>query len=238
MTPRRRLREVVDVRDPGFRKAYHLLRQTFPPSELVRIEEFRRTLRERRAGVWADQHWHMVIAEREGRVQGVATGTYLGSLNIGLIGYLAVGRRLRSGGLGPDLRGRLLRAFDADAMKSHGHKMEALIGEVEPDNPWLRRLVRYHGAIPLDLPYFQPPVRPTEPEVALVLYYQPLRRVRKKLPVAFLRRLLYAIWRRAYRVHAPVDDARFRKMLRALDDRKWVGARELPPIRRRGPLHE
>jgi hypothetical protein len=53
-----------------------------------------------------------------------------------------------------------------------------------------------------------------------------------------VRRILYAIWRRGYRIAAPMEDHRFRRMLRSLDGRRWVGARALPPARARGPLHE
>jgi hypothetical protein len=233
-----RLRELLTAADPAFRQAYALLQATFPPSELVPAADFLRTLRESTAGVWADLLWHMVIGQRGERLLGVATGTYLGSLNLGLIGYLAVRKGLRSVGLGPKLRNRLLRSFDADAKLQHGHATDGVVGEIEHDNPWLRRLVRHHGAIPLDIPYLQPPVRPTEPEVPLVLYYQPLRRERRRLPVAEVRQILYAIWRRSYRVTAPMEDHRFRRMLRSLDGRRWVGARTLPPARSVGRVHE
>ena len=238
MTDRRSLREIVHPGDPAFAEADALLQRAFPPAELVPAQEFLRTLRERAAGVWTDLHWHMVIAERGARVTGVATGTYFGSLNVGVIGYLAVRPRSQAVGLGPRLRTRLLKAFDADARRQHGHAADALIGEVEPDNPWLRRLVRHYHAIPLDFPYFQPPVRPTEPEVPLVLYYQPLRRMRKRLPVAEVKRLLYAIWRRGYRIGSPLEDARFRRMLRTLEGRRWIGARELPSSRPHPVIHE
>lgn len=238
MPERRRLREILTPGDPAFRKAYRILAATFPPTELVRATEFQRTLRERAAGVWTDLHWHMIVGERGGRVHGVATGSYLGSLNVGLIGYLAVAPGLRSRGLGPRLRDRLLRAFEADALAHHGHGVDGVMGEVEPDNPWLGRLVRHHGAIALDLPYFQPPVRPTEPLVPLILYYQPLRRPRRSLPVAEVRQLLFAIWRRAYRVSAPVDHPRFRRMLRSLTGRRTIGSRPLPPAHRPRVVHE
>ena len=231
-------REVVGAGDPMFRQAYALLQRAFPPSELVPAADLLRTLREGAAGVWTDLHWHMVIAERGDRTLGVATGTYFGSLNVGTIGYLAIRARSRSAGLGPKLRSRLRRAFEQDARRVGREGVDALIGEVEPDNPWLRRLVRHHHAIPLDLPYFQPPVRPAEPEVPLVLYYQPLRRVRKRVPVAEVRRILYAIWRRGYRIASPLEDARFRRMLRTLNGRRSVGPRALPVARARGPLHE
>jgi len=235
---RLRLHEIVRSADPAFRRAYELLRRTFPSSELAPSTEFLRTLRERAAGVWTDFLWHMVVGERGQTLLGCATGSYVGSLNIGVVGYLAVRNGMRSAGLGPRLRERLRHAFDVDARHLHGHGVDAILGEVEADNPWLGRLVRYYGAIPLDLPYYQPPVRPTEPEVPLVLYYQPLRRERRRLPVAEVRRLLYAIWRRAYRITAPVEHPRFRKMLKALEGRRWIGAMELPPSRPRALLHE
>ena len=238
MAERLRLHEIVHSADPAFRRAYALLRATFPPAELVPSADFLRTLRERTAGVWTDFLWHMVVGERGKTLLGCATGSYLGSLNIGLVGYLAVKSGVRSGGLGPKLRERLRQSFDGDAQRQHGHGVDAIIGEVEADNPWLARLVRYYGAIPLDLPYFQPPVGPAQPEVPLVLYYQPLRRERHRIPVPEVRRLLYAIWRRAYRIAAPLEDRRFRTMLKALDGRRWIGAMELPPSRRRLPLHE
>jgi len=235
---RLRLRELVHSADPAFRRAYQILKRTFPPSELVAAADFLRTLRERAAGVWTDFLWHMVVGERGKSLLGCATGSYLGSLNIGLVGYLAVRGGSRSEGLGPRLRERLRQSFDGDARRQHGHGVDAIIGEVEADNPWLGRLVRYYGAIPLDLPYFQPPVRPSEPLVPLVLYYQPLRKERLRLPVPEVRRILYAIWRRAYRIAAPVEDHRFRTMLKALDGRRWIGAMELPTPHPRAVLHE
>lgn len=238
MGERLRLRELVHGTDPAFRRAYAILQRSFPSSELVKVADFMRTFRERAAGVWTDFLWHMVVGERGQSLLGCATGSYLGSLNIGVIGYLAVKNGLRSHGLGPRLRERLRHAFDVDARRMHGHGVDAIVGEVEAHNPWLARLVRYYGAIPLDLPYYQPQVRPTEPDVPLVLYYQPLRRGVKRLPEADVRRLLYAIWRRAYRISAPLEHAHFRKMLEALDGRRWIGAMVLPPSRRPALLHE
>lgn len=238
MGDRLRLRELVQAADPGFGHAYALLKRTFPPSELVKVSDFLRTFRERAAGVWTDFLWHVVVGERGQTLLGCATGSYIGSLNVGVIGYLAVTNGLRSRGLGPRLRERLRHAFDVDARRMHGHGVDAIVGEVEAHNPWLARLVRYYDAIPLDLPYYQPPVRPTEPDVPLVLYYQPLRRRVTRLPATEVRRLVYAIWRRAYRITAPLEHLRFQKMLEALEGRRWVGAMELPPSRRPALLHE
>lgn len=239
MPERIRIREVTGPRDPAFAGAYAVLRRTFPPAELVPRSEMQYTLRERAAGVWTDLRWHLFAAIEGGEVIGAASGTYIGSLNVALIGYLAVEPKVRSNGLGPRLRRRLVAAFDADARSLVARRLGAVIGEVEADNPWLRYLVRHRRALALDVPYMQPAVRTDEGMVPLVLYWEPVgRRAVSRLPAGEVRRLLYAIWRRGYRVSRPLADRRFRAMLQALQGRRSVGARHLPPARRVLRPHE
>lgn len=226
---RMRVREVRSSADPAFRRAYRLLARVFPPAELVSRRDWRAVMREHEAGVWTDLAWHLVVAERGSALLGAATGSYLGSVNVGLIGYIAVANADRSRGLGPRLRRRLTEAFARDARRITSRPLAALVGEVESDNPWLRHLVRRQGVIPLDIPYYQPSLRGRRPPVALVLYYQPLARPRRSLPSGEVRRLLYALWRRPYRVPRPLGRPAFRRMLRALEGRRQVGARALPP---------
>lgn len=45
---------------------------------------------------------------------------------------------------------------------------------------------------------------------------------------ADVRRLVYTIWRRVYRVRRPLSSREFRSMMRALAGRSRVGQRELP----------
>lgn len=232
MAGRIRIREVTGPDDPAFAGAYAVLRRTFPPAELVPRAEMRYTLQERAAGVWTDLRWHLIAAVRGDEVVGAASGTYIGSLNVALVGYLAVEPAVRSRGLGPRLRRRLLEAFDRDARALVGRRLGAVIGEVEADNPWLRYLVRHRGALALDVPYLQPAVRSDEGMVALILYWEPVgRRPVTRLPATEVRKLLYAIWRRGYRVARPLADRRFRAMLASLDGRRSIGARRLPPAR-------
>jgi hypothetical protein len=228
-----RIREIASERDPALRGAYRLLRRTFPPKELVPLSEMQNSLREREAGVLTDLRWHMLVAMRGDEVVGVGSGTYLGSLNVGTIGYLTVAPGERTGGLGARVRARLRKAFEQDALTIRGESLTALVGEVEADNPWLDYLVRRRGALALDLPYLQPEVRADREPVPLVLYYQPLRRSVKRLPVTTVRQLIFALWRRGYRIAAPMRDARFRRMLRALDGRRSVGQIHLPSARAR-----
>ncbi len=214
--------------DAGLVKAHRLLARVFPRAELLPVREWRYVLLERRAAVWSDLTWHLVLAERDGRAVGAASGNYLGSLNVGIVGYVAVAPGRRSRGLGPRLRRRLVELFAADARQIRGRALEALVGEVHATNPWLHYLVRREGAVALDLPYRQPALGRSEVPVPLALYYQSLRGRRRTLPAALVRRLIYALWRRAYRIPRPLHDPDFRRMLRSLSGRRAVGQRVLP----------
>jgi hypothetical protein len=225
--PRLRIREIRSVTDVALRRAHRLLTRNFPRAEMLPLSAWVHVLEERAAGVWTDLNWHLFVAEH-GRMVGAATGTYLGNVNAGLIGYIAVGSATRTLGIGPKLRWALRLAFERDARRLRGRPLKALVGEVRPDNPWLRRLVRL-GAIALDLPYFQPSLRRREAEVPLVLYYQPLHVRRSSLPTPEVRQLLYTIWRRGYRIPKPLAHPTFRRMLRALAGRARIGQRALDP---------
>lgn len=223
-----RIREVRQPDDTGLVRAHRLLARVFPRAELLPVREWRYVLRERQAQVWSDLTWHLVLAEQDGRAVGAASGNYLGSLNVGIVGYVAVAPGRRSRGLGPRLRQRVADLFVADARQIRGRGLDALVGEVHAHNPWLHHLVRRQGAIALDFPYCQPALGRSHEAVPLVLYYQAMRGTRRSLPAAFVRRLLYALWRRAYRVPRPLADPAFRTMLRALARRRAVGQRILP----------
>lgn len=227
-SPRLRFREIRSEDDRSFRAAYRLLRRIFPRSEMLPRADWVQVMRERRAGLWTDTGWHLLVAERGGEVIGAASGSYIGSINIGLIGYVAVARAERASGLGPKLRDRLRRAFERDAAKARGRKLDGILGEVREDNPWLRTLVKRDGAIALDFPYYQPSLGAHHEAVALVLYYQPIARPRTFLMAAEVRRLLYAVWRRSYRVGRPLKRPAFKRMMKALRGRRRIGQRKLP----------
>jgi GNAT superfamily N-acetyltransferase len=158
---------------------------------------------------------------------GLASGTYVGSLNMAMIGYLVLASDFRGRGIGPRLRARLRERFERDARAHRNEPLAALVGEVETANRWLKLLVHRSGAIALDLPYYQPSLRPGGTVHPLILYYQPLGARRRTLPVAAVRRLLYAIWRRLYRIPKPLRHPAFRKMMRSLRGRARIGGRAL-----------
>lgn len=218
------VREVVSPADPAIAKGHYLLRRIFPKAELVSCVEWRHSLRERERKLWTDQRWHLVIAEAAGRVIGIVTGAYLGNVNTGVIGYLAVATSARHLGVGPRLRARLRVLFERDARQIRGIPLQAVVGEVRRDNPWLLTLIRAKRVLALDFPYFQPQLRRGEHPVPLVFYYEPCDRARRRLSAATIRRLLYTIWRRLYRIARPLTDPAFRRNLQGLSNRRWIGA--------------
>ncbi|HEU4990209.1 MAG TPA: GNAT family N-acetyltransferase [Gemmatimonadaceae bacterium] len=228
-----RVREIRESRDPAFDAAHGLLRRIFPRSEMMPRRAWVQVLREREQALWTDLNWHLFVAERGGRVIGAASGSYLGNVNVGVIGYVAVDRAARAKGLGPRLRRALVRGFRRDARDVHGADLRAVVGEVHDDNPWLRTLVSRHHALALDFPYYQPALHRSEPGVPLVMYYEPVGVPRHWLSAAEVRRLLYTMWRRAYRVASPLKDRNFRRMLRALHGRRRIGVRPVLPRTRR-----
>lgn len=233
-----RIREVRDPNDKALAGAYRLLRGAFTAQELVRRRDIREAIIERNRGFLGDLNWHMFVAERGSSVVGVATISYVGELNVAVIGYLAVRSSERSTGVGLRLRARLLQAVHKDALRIRRRPVDALLGEVRVGNPWLRHLVSVHRALALDFPYWQPSIDGKAPPVRLVLYYQPIAEERESLSVNEVRRLLYVIWRRIYRIPRPMKNPTFRKMLKALHGRRLIGSQTLPgtgPVPRKVP---
>lgn len=220
-----RVREIRTAKDPAFAPAHRLLRRIFPRAEMMPRRAWIQVLREREQGLWTDLNWHLIVAEREGAVIGAASGSYLGNVNVGIVGYVAVDAAARAKGLGPRLRRALVRGFTRDAKDWNDTDLTAVVGEVHAYNPWLRILVSRHHAIALDFPYFQPALHRGEKPVPLVMYYEPIGAARRWLQVGEVRRLLYTMWRRAYRVANPLSDPNFRRMLRALHGRRRIGSR-------------
>ncbi len=217
-----RIREIISRTDPALPAAYALLNATFARHERVTLKEWRAVLREREEEVWTNFAWHLLIAEQQGQVVGLATGTFVGSANVAMIGYLAMAPAIRGGGIGTRLRERLRHAFERDA-RGLGRSLAAILGEVSHDNPWLRALSRRPKVLVLDLPYYQPSLRFLDSSSPFVLYYEAHGPARAYLPMLELRRILFAIWRDSYRLGRPLEHRAFRRMLRALDGRRHVG---------------
>lgn len=215
---------VEDERTPLAKGALSLIEEVFPPRDRQPIHQIAMEIAERRLGLLTSYDFHLFAAvDAEERVHGIAAGVYLGGVNAGFVTYVAVRPEARERQLGRRLRVRLVDTFRAGARQLEWEELAWVLGEVRQENPWLRRLIRDRAAIPFHLRYFHPGVDLDGPDTEWVLYRQPVADHREELPADEVRRLLYAIWRRAYRVRWPLERAGFRAMLEELERLDVVG---------------
>lgn len=227
---------VDSARDPLFRQAFALYSRVFPPSEKIDREYFQNVFEEKRLGLLAPFNFHFLVAHQRGRAVGFISGSYLAIVNLGFVGYLAVAPDDAGRRVGSRLRRRLVEAMQRDARVAGHEDLMGMMGEVEDGNPWLERM-RRHGALAFDLDYLQPSTDGTD-VVPLVLYLQPVggRRHLRSLKVSTMRRILYAIYRRLYRIRFPLTRPEFKRMFRQLEGRARVGARPSANSMARSPV--
>lgn len=181
-------------------------------------------IEERRRGMPSGGDAHLLaMVDGHGRAAAAAAGTYLEVVNAGFVTYLAVRQDLRGKLLGRALRRHLVDSIRAEARRKHGADPAWIVGEVRSGSPWLRTLVDAGKAIPFDFPYFHPWM-PRRSEGRYVLYREPLADAREELPAQEVVRLVYAIWRRAYRIRFPLQSETFCYMLDRLHAAETVGA--------------
>jgi ribosomal protein S18 acetylase RimI-like enzyme len=219
-----RVVRVEDERTELAQGALDLIAASFPPHDRQPIDQIAMEIAERRIGLLTSYDFHLFAAiGADERVLGVSAGVYLGGVNAGFVTYLAVRPEAREQQLGRRLRTRLVDAFRADAGKVEWEELAWVVGEVRRESPWLRRLVRDRSVIPFDLRYFHPGVDTDGPDEEWVLYRQPVGDPREELSSQEVGQLLYAIWRRAYRVRWPLQRPGFAAMLEQLEERDTVG---------------
>jgi GNAT superfamily N-acetyltransferase len=215
--------EVTDERSAVAASAFALIESTFARQDRHSIEELRAEVAEKRYEILKPFDYHLLAAvDSEERVVAVAVGVYLAGVNAGFVDYLVVREDVRGCGVGHVLREQLAAAFAANAEEAGQAPLAAVLGEVREDNPWLLRLVRNGRAVPLHLTYYHPAL-PLGGK-RYILYRQPVGDRRTEFPPAEVGQMLYAIYRRAYRVRYPLERETFRAMLEELASRPTVGA--------------
>jgi ribosomal protein S18 acetylase RimI-like enzyme len=224
MTTPVRIVEIRDEREPLAEAALGVIADMFAAHERQPISELRSEIAERRLGMLSGYNFHLLAALYEGddMPAGAIAGLYLDGVNAGFITYLAVRRQHRGRRLARVLRPRLIEVFRSDARREEYDELAWVLGEVRADSPWLRRLVRTRGAIPFDLEYYHPGMSLGAHE-RYVLYRQPIGDYRLELPVDLVRRTLFAIYGRGYRVRYPLNRDTFSNMLKQLEGREYVG---------------
>lgn len=224
MTDEVRIIEIRDEREPLAEAALAVIADMFAAHERQPISELRSEIAERRLGMLSGYNFHLLTALYSGddTPAGTIAGLYLDGVNAGFITYLAVRSQHRGRRLARLLRPRLIEVFRADARREEYDDLAWVLGEVRADSPWLRRLVRTRGAIPFDIRYYHPGMS-LDSDERYILYRQPIGDHRLELPVELVRRTLFAIYRRAYRVRYPLNRDIFSNMLQQLEGRDYIG---------------
>ncbi|WP_329020814.1 GNAT family N-acetyltransferase [Streptomyces sp. NBC_01601] len=152
--------EILDIGpdSPQFMAVYdELLREAFLPDELMSAEEFRE----------AAQHGTLWVtgAIHDGRPAGAAVAEWSQDSQVLLLSYIAVRPDLRGTGIGGQLMTAVHTTWQdrvhplltlAELEHPHAHQRHTQYGDP------IKRLRFYarHNALALDLPYFQPAMKP------------------------------------------------------------------------------
>lgn len=216
--------EVRDERDPMARQALQLINEMFAPDDRQSTRALLTEVAEARMQLLEGDGFHLITAlDEDGRSMGTAVGVYLMAVNAGFVLYLAVRPEFRSREIARTLRRELVGAFRNDARRNERDELAWVVGEVEAESAWLRRLVRERGVIPFDLTYYHPGMTPGSSAKEYILYRDPVGDTRADLPAQLVRQIIYDIYRRAYRLSYPLLHSGFAAMIEELDGRDTVG---------------
>lgn len=203
--------------------ALETIAEAFRPPDRQSLDELRCEIAEKRLDLLSAYDYHLLsMLDAEDAVMGTVVGVYLEGVNAGFVTYLAVRPAYRDRGVARRLRTHLVTLCRADAQRAEWEDLAWVLGEVRHDNQWLRRLIRERGAIVFDLDYYHPGMVPGAAPARYVLYRQPVGDARRSLPAQDVRRILFAVYRRGYRVRYPLLRDGFRHMLGQLEARDTV----------------
>lgn len=216
--------EIRDERDPLAREALKLIVEMFLPSDRQSTSALLSEVAESRMELLEGDGFHLFTAlSEEGIPMGTAIGVYLRAVNAGFILYIAVRPEYRSREAARTLRRELAMAFREDARRNGRGELAWVIGEIEAESAWLRRLVRERNVIPFDFTYYHPGMSPGSGDKEYILYRQPVGDTREEIPAQLVRQIIYDIFRRAYRVSYPLVHPGFAAMIAELEGRDMVG---------------
>jgi hypothetical protein len=217
-----RVVSIQDEREPLAREALELIAHAI--GDVQPVDDLLTEIEERRRGMPTGGDYHLLaMVDGDGRPAAAAAGIYLESVNAGFITYLAVRADQRDRHLGRGLRAHLVESIRTEARRRRGEDPAWTVGEVRRGSPWLRTLVNAGAVIPFAFPYFHPWM-PRRAEGRYVLYREPMADARRELDAEEVVRLVYAIWRRAYRIRFPLQSETFCYMVDYLQTHGPIGA--------------
>jgi GNAT superfamily N-acetyltransferase len=188
------IREVVSIQDPALEQAIQLYQSSFPASECISPDAFRKAVQYRAQGrEQRGKNAHFLTAQQGDEVIGMAYCRYFERtpqgepLHLGYLLYLAVEERYRGLGIGAHFYQALTATLQTDAIY-RGGELSGILYEVE--RPELagseaertirqRRIAfyeRYGAHVLQGIDYIQPAVSDDQYPVPLYLMYHPLTR--------------------------------------------------------------
>ena len=224
-----RYRKVLHEADPLFEPAFTLYETAFPPEERMARSAFVEIMRRKRLGQLSPSNFHLIVTIKDGKVVGMGSGRYIASSNIGYVSYLVVHPDHGGQRLGPNIRNHLITSYKHDAELNGYERLDAVVGEVQAANRWLRILAGRGQVMVLDIDYEQPRLGPEMDRVPLVLYYQPLYPMPESLPVEEVIKIVRSLYREVYRMDDPDDRPVFQEFLKKLAGRRTIAHRSLKP---------
>jgi hypothetical protein len=215
---------IEDEREPLAREALELIAESI--GDVQPVDDLLSELEECRRGMATGGDYHLVaMVDGKGRPVAAAAGIYLEAVNAGFITYLAVRSDARGMLLGRGVRAHLVDSIREEARLKRGADPAYTVGEVRRQSPWLRTLVGAGQVVPFAFPYFHPWM-PRRSEGKYVLYREPITDARRELSADEVVRLVYAIWRRAYRIRFPLQSDTFCYMVDYLESHDPIGTHE------------
>jgi GNAT superfamily N-acetyltransferase len=214
-----RISEEVEESSPVVEQALRLIEQNFERPDRQGLAELRSEIAEKRLGLLSSYDFHMFVARNtDNEVIGTIVGAYLEGVNSGFVTYLAVDESARGAGIAQKLRAVLVEAFRDNARNAGYDDLDYVLGEVRSDSPWLKRRLR-SGAEAFPITYYHPGMAPGSSQPEYTLYREPVGGPRGDIDPAVMRRIIYSIYRHAYRVRYPLERPGFRAMMDELSHR-------------------
>ena len=220
-------------------KAYHdLFVSEFPDAnERESLENMIDYLRQRSAGWYGKNNYHIVMVLDGGEPCGMAISDYLAEPNTGVIEFLAVRGRARSKGFGRFLLDATEERLSKDARSAGKPLLDHIVAEMNDPfrpgslddayDPFVRaELWAKWGYAMLDFPYVQPALSPSQqPVTNLMLMAKSFGRGdAQPLSSELAKTILREYMRWAMRIEKPETSPEYRQMA------KFLSAREAIPL--------
>lgn len=222
------IEEIVSHDSLDFGRAYRIIQDKIPFEERSDVLDFVTTIDKAQNGRLYPDNYHMLIAKGDSNseVVGVVTGYYISGLNMGFVNTLAVRKGDEGRGTGTRLREKLIEKFREDTRKNKRKRLDGVLGEVETNNPWLRRLALNPKIFPFDIRYIQPPLRQGQEGRELVLYLQSDKNP-EKISKNRIIKILTDIYRDVYDIENPFEDNNFKEMLKSFENRRYISRKTI-----------